>query len=976
MNENALTQLFDTKGLPCEARTGSPILLRGSEHVWLVHSGKVDIFLSRIRDGIVDSALFRLFRVECGEILCGLPELDATAGWALVATGVAGNRLLRLDRAELEAAGAQSALRGPLAARMDAWVEQLASPLAASAPGKYAAIEAPADSAARDLVLEQDEVHLANTATLWVQPRSGSVQWMGNAEGPTGPDVGPFPLPRQCWFQVGAAGSVRIQTGYDALSEAPYWTGLDRFHASILAQLIARAQASASFEQQRLKQKSANETDNIRQAMARLSAVIEADEEGMASPDQRRNPVLAACKIIGAVIGINFVAPVAESNPDAPPMDLVARIVEATRVRHRRVALKGEWWTEDHGHLLGFSDSGKNPVAIIRQGNAYLMHDIASGQVRDVSANVAAGLEPFAFTFYRSFGSAKVSVAAMLKLGAIGNVRDYTMVLLMGIAIGILGLVTPMATGMLFDTVIPGAERGQLAQLTLALLAGAFATSMFQITRGFAMVRAEGKMDSSVQSAVWDRLLSLPMPFFRDYSAGDLANRAMGINAIRSVLSGSTLPTLLSALFASFNLFLLFYYNLKLALLAIVLVVFAMLVSLGFGLLSVRHSRKLTALEGRISGLVFQLLGGVAKLRTTGSESRAIYNWAMLYGEQQEHQFKVSMVGNLIATFNAVYPLLTNVVIYFVVATYLTKDPSFSTGTFLAFNSAFGGFMGAMLSVTSVLNSMLRIVPVYERAKPILQAEPETSDSKVYPGKLQGAIEVSRLSFSYSADGPLILDDVSLKIEAGEFVALVGSSGSGKSTLLRLLLGFEVPGAGAIYYDQQDMARVDLPALRRQLGVVLQNGQLLSGDIFSNIVGASATLTIDDAWDAATQADIADDIRAMPMGMHTVVSDGGGTLSGGQRQRLLIARAIVNRPRILFFDEATSALDNRAQAMVSESLDKLSATRIVIAHRLSTIVNADRIVVLDHGRLVQMGRYEELVNQPGLFADLAKRQIV
>jgi ATP-binding cassette subfamily C protein len=389
-----------------------------------------------------------------------------------------------------------------------------------------------------------------------------------------------------------------------------------------------------------------------------------------------------------------------------------------------------------------------------------------------------------------------------------------------------------------------------------------------------------------------------------------------------------------------------------------------------------RHSRKLADIEGRISGLVFQLLGSIAKLRTTGAESRAYCNWAMLFARQQEHEFKAAMVKNAMAVFNSVYPTVANIAIFLAIAFFLGEDKTFSTGAFLAFNAAFGGFMGAMLGATAVLTTVLGIVPIYERAKPILQTPPEINESKAHPGQLNGAIEVSHLNFSYAADGPQILTDISLNIAPGEFIALVGSSGSGKSTLLRLLLGFEIPSSGSIYFDQQDISGIDLGALRRQLGVVLQNGQLMSGDIFSNIVGAGATLTIDDAWNAATQAGIADDIRAMPMGMHTVVSDGGGTLSGGQRQRLLIARAIVNRPRVLFFDEATSALDNRAQEMVSASLENLRATRIVIAHRLSTIVNADRIFVMDGGKLAQTGTYAELIDREGLFAKLARRQIV
>jgi ABC-type bacteriocin/lantibiotic exporter with double-glycine peptidase domain len=279
-----------------------------------------------------------------------------------------------------------------------------------------------------------------------------------------------------------------------------------------------------------------------------------------------------------------------------------------------------------------------------------------------------------------------------------------------------------------------------------------------------------------------------------------------------------------------------------------------------------------------------------------------------------------------------------------------------------------------MLTASTALLGTLAVIPLYEQAKPILTSLPEVDTAKADPGVLAGDIELEHLVFRYQADGPPVLRDVTIRIRAGEFVAFVGPSGSGKSTLLRLLLGFEVPEAGAVYYDGQELAGLDIQSVRRQIGVVLQNGRLMSGDIFTNITGSSPA-TLDDAWEAARMAGFDEDIKSMPMGMHTVVSEGGGTLSGGQRQRLMIARAIVQRPRILFFDEATSALDNRTQSIVSTSLDRLQATRIVVAHRLSTIVHADRIYVVEAGRVVQSGTYEQLISQDGLFAELAARQL-
>jgi ATP-binding cassette subfamily C protein len=386
-----------------------------------------------------------------------------------------------------------------------------------------------------------------------------------------------------------------------------------------------------------------------------------------------------------------------------------------------------------------------------------------------------------------------------------------------------------------------------------------------------------------------------------------------------------------------------------------------------------RYQREFADLQGTLSGTTLQLINGIAKLRVAGAQRRAFVHWARHFADQRSVSMKAQTLGVLLTTFNEFYVVVMMMVVFGMAVA--STRMGLATGEFLAFNAAFSQFMAGALAVSASMTTMVAVVPLYERAQPILNTWPETDRTKAHPGEVSGRIEVSHVSFRYDKDGPLVLDDVSLEFSPGEFVALVGPSGSGKSTLLRLLLGFEAPDAGAILYDKQDLAELDIQAIRRQIGVVLQNGKLFSGDMFTNIIGA-APLTMDDAWEAAEKAGLADDIRAMPMGMHTIVSEGARTLSGGQRQRLLIARSIVKNPRIIIFDEATSALDNRTQAIVSQSLEQLEATRIVIAHRLSTIVTADRIYVLENGRIVQHGSYEQLVRQRGLFSDMARRQIL
>lgn len=293
---------------------------------------------------------------------------------------------------------------------------------------------------------------------------------------------------------------------------------------------------------------------------------------------------------------------------------------------------------------------------------------------------------------------------------------------------------------------------------------------------------------------------------------------------------------------------------------------------------------------------------------------------------------------------------------------------------YMAFNASFGMVSGAMTSLASIALTAAQIKPVMEMVEPILNAQPEIAQGKQVLTRLSGAIELNNLSFRYGEASPMVIDDLSLKIRPGQYVAIVGETGCGKSTLMRLMLGFEKPQKGAVYFDGRDIDKVDLKSLRQHIGVVMQNGKLFQGDLYSNIVISAPWLTLDEAWEAAELAGIADDIRAMPMGMHTILSEGGGGISGGQRQRLMIARAIAPKPKVLIFDEATSALDNITQKKVSESLDRLKSTRIVIAHRLSTIRNCDRILVMEHGKIAADGSFEELMEKSEYFAQLVRRQ--
>jgi ATP-binding cassette subfamily C protein len=530
----------------------------------------------------------------------------------------------------------------------------------------------------------------------------------------------------------------------------------------------------------------------------------------------------------------------------------------------------------------------------------------------------------------------------------------------------------PKVTQIMIDDYIPGGEKEQLWHVGLLMIAFLIGKSLFQLTRDLAMLRIEGKMEGSLQSAVWERLLSLPASFFKDYTSGELAMRAFGISQIRQMVSGVFVSTLITGVFSLVYLFQVHAYGGELLKPAVVMLLILLVFGYVFGRIQNKTEKAYLTLTNRISGLVLQLFNAIAKFRVAGAENRAFKQWADLFTHARRLNFQKEIITVILNTILAIAPLVFSLVFY-VKAVEIGAD--LQVGEFVAFTTAFGALSEGMMGIIRTILQINSVKPLYELSKPILETLPEYDEQKMNPGKLQGNIRVSHLNFRYDEDGPAVLHDISLEIKKGEYVALVGPSGCGKSTLFRLLLGFETPETGQVYYDDKDIGLVDVKNVRRQLGVVLQNGQLMSGDIFTNIIGANTKLTMEDATRAAEMAGLSEDIARMPMGMHTVVAEGAGTLSGGQKQRILIARAIVHRPNILYLDEATSALDNRTQKKVSNSLKELDCTRVVIAQRLSTVVDCDRIVVMESGRIVETGSYQELMRKKGLFADLAQRQL-
>ena len=740
-------------------------------------------------------------------------------------------------------------------------------------------------------------------------------------------------------------------------------------HLALLAFLEQGAKTALAAEQAAIDASARNEALTMHHALSDVAHVLSAANEMPRTASG--NPLYGACAIVLQAAGIALQTQGGLLTADDTGAWL-EKFCRRNRLAQRQVDLGAAgWWRKDFGPLLGFRADNGAPVALVPDDTGYLLTDPATGSSCRVNAQVAAGLSRRGLMFFSTLPEKKLGFRDLLQFSLAGSQRDYRRLIAFGLAGGMLGLVSPFVTRLLVDSVLPSANRGELAQLVLMLAFTAVGVAAFAFSRGLAANRIRTRLGNNLQAAVIDRLLSLPAPFFRQHEAGDLAQRAMGIESILQKVSGTAESAVFGWVFGLFSLCYLFFLDLGLGLLAFALVGLKLIWTLALNYRALLLQRDGAGLSGEIASRVLQILNGIAKLRAQGAENRAFAIWASLFSRQKTLDVRVRRVGITLGTIDGAYGLCCSMSMFAAVA-FLTPD--MRPGEFIAFSAAFGQFVGATMALSAALTGMLAVIPLYERALPILQTVPESADAAHSPGVLSGAIDVTGVSFRYTADGPDVLSDLSISIRAGEFVALVGPSGCGKSTLCRLLLGFEQAQAGSIYFDGQDLAGLDRVAVRRQVGVVLQNGQLMAGDIFSNIVGASR-LGMDDAWEAVKLAGMEEDLRNMPMGMHTMISEGGSTISGGQKQRLMVARAIVRKPRILLFDEATSALDNTTQAIVTRSIASLKATRIVIAHRLSTIVGADRIFFIDQGRVAEAGTYEQLMQLNGRFKALAERQL-
>lgn len=721
------------------------------------------------------------------------------------------------------------------------------------------------------------------------------------------------------------------------------------------------------FEDQ-IKNRLQNDEDDFSGAFCELSSIVMGETQaraGLITPRQRtHNAVQEILKFFRLNI-----TPVPESIVDMD--EYINYCLKPSGIMKRRVELTGKWWRDAYGPMLGILKNG-SAVALLPNRNGYSYFDYDSGKKVVLNTATAKNIESSGYCFYKPFPSRELSILDLVKYMFQTITRsDIFFYLTVMVVTTILGLIQPQISLLLYSYIIPQSDDFALPALGILMASLALATLILSLSKTLITNRMTMRLSNTIEPAAMMRMLNLPAGFFKQYAAGELSQKLQLIPAICNSIFSVITETLVTSLFSLAYFTQIANITPALMLPSLMIIGGTLLMNIITTLASIKLQRQSIDASAELSGMTYSMLAGIQKVKLTGSEKRIFAQWATKYKKAANFTYNPPFILKYASVISVIITTAGLAVVYFT-----SIMSQIDVGEYMAYNTAYGMVSASVLSIGSLTTFFSGLKPQLDVVAPIMKAVPEISGNKTVVTSLSGGIEVQNLTFRYEEGGRNILDGVSMKIKSGQYVAIVGKTGCGKSTLVRLLLGFEQPNKGAVYYDGKDITKLDMPSLRRKIGTVMQNGKLFTGDIFSNIIISAPNLTPNDAWEAARIADIAEDIEAMPMGMHTIITEGSGSVSGGQKQRLMIARAVAPKPKILIFDESTSALDNITQKHVNDALAKLKCTRIVIAHRLSTIKGCDKIYLLENGIISEEGTFDELYEKKGYFHELVNRQMI
>lgn len=713
--------------------------------------------------------------------------------------------------------------------------------------------------------------------------------------------------------------------------------------------------------------------DDLPAAVTSLSATL--SPSSAPRPASGTSGLVAVVSVLARSMGTESVAAVPEA--ESRILDPLTAIAEASHLRVRPVALGTRWWRAVRRPMVAYRHDG-TPVAVLPGSRGVLWRrrgplavDPDAGSTKRLDAAVARTLRADASELVAVTDAE--STAGVTRWSLRGAGLDVWTVVVLGLVGGLTGLLLPLVTAIVFGEVVPYADRSRLVGLLVALVAATVAAVALQLVRGVALVRARDRFDDRFQSSVMARLLDLPATFFAAVPPGELAEDALAPTRARSALDDGVFTTLVTGAFALTNAVVMVAIDPGLGLAVTAVAVVLLVVRVEREWAQQRGLAPLLALRARVTGQVLQLMDNIVPIRVADATTRLFARWADQVGDQVTLDFDRLRRFRMIGALDRSFPTLVTMVLVLLAVQLPTGG--IAPGAFMAFYVAFLQLMAGLVAIGVSVVAVADVRPVLARSSVVMAAAPEHDPARHHPGVLTGAIALTDVTFRYQPDAPPVLDGINLHIAAGEYVAVVGPSGSGKSTLLRLLLGFAHPQGGSVRFDGHELTSLDLTSVRRQFGVVLQDGILFDGTVYEAVAGAN-DVDADDVLAAVRQAGLAADVARMPAGLATPIGPRGALLSGGQRQRLLIARALVTKPVALLFDEATSALDNVSQSLVTETVAELPITRVVVAHRLSTIVAAERVVVLDGGRVVEQGSPEELLAAGQVFARMAARQVL
>ena len=958
--------------VPCAGNL--PVKLDDPDSIWFIDQGAVDLFLVEFKDGVEQAAPQHLLRRTSGRLLPGVApdeqDDDKDTTLSLIAKGLPGTLLKRLPASLLS-----EVHPAELADQTDTWltamtdtlsrpVDRLPRPTALAEPGLTRTLAPCTLSVRRGVV--------------WVsEPSRGASLFMDMVDQAelaetSGPREALIPLTRTSWLTLFDEATVSGKSTATLARQGTLLPALASFHAVAFAlERLNRRLAvvdDANLERARTTSRRTAEKAARQRLFNIYDLPIDRDTgvEDTALAD--------ALQVIGRHQGIDFRIP-ARSDPSESPVGLVD-VLDASGVRARRVRLKAEdnWWRSDSNAMLAFRAEDGRPVALLPGvfGRYREIDPVSKRSVR-ITADRAGALEKEAWMFYRPLPSRNVRPADLLGIALHGSAADLARLVIAGIPGGLIKLLPALALGFVANHVVAGGSAGALYAVAVTLAGFGLLGALLHLLQSTAMMRLEGRSASRVEAAFWDRLMRLPPNILHRHPAGDLAMSGMTFQNLRDGLQGVVGDSLLSIVFLLPVFGVIFFYDATLGVIALAFSLASLLVTVALGLRQISPYGRMISAARRVAGRLFQIVGGIAKLRVENAEGSAFAIWAQDYREQKRAELELGALEGHSRAFGAALPFLAGGVLLFAVAT--VGDRNVPVGDFLVVYIVFIAFQSAIARLGESFGTVAAMLPAFDQMRPLLAAVPETEVGGEPVEHLGGDVLLDHVSFRYDPDGPLILDDVTIRAAPGEFVAIAGESGAGKSTLFRLALGIDRPSAGAVYYDGRDLRHLNLKQVRRKIGAVPQSVRLHPHDLWDNIVAHHEEATTEEVWQAARAAGIEREVKAMPMGMMTMVGSSGTVLSGGESQRVTIARSLLGSPRIMLLDEATNWLDNESQAEVMQNLARLTSTRIVIAHRLSTLEQADRIYVMRAGKVVQSGSFKDLMEVDGVFRELVRRQI-